>query len=116
MGLRWNFGSGFPFTQTRGFYNNQILGAGQVNYPTSNPKDFGVIFSSVRNGGRLPDYHRLDLSFMHIIKFSKYLNLEINASVVNAYDRDNIFYFDRIRYSRVNQLPIMPSISTKLSF
>jgi hypothetical protein len=116
FGFRWNFGSGFPFTQTRGFYNNQVLGAGQTTYPTSNPTDFGVIFSSTRNGGRLPDYHRLDLSFTHIVNISKYIKLDINASLVNAYDRNNIFYFDRIRYSRVEQLPIIPSLSTKLSF
>ena len=31
-------------------------------------------------------------------------------------ERDNIFYFDRVRYSRVNQLPILPSLSATFHF
>jgi hypothetical protein len=37
-------------------------------------------------------------------------------SVTNAYDRPNIFYFDRLNYERVNQLPILPTLSGKLYF
>lgn len=116
FGLRWNLGTGLPFTQTRGFYNQQNITSSNTNYTTSNPNDFGIIYASNRNGGRLPDYHRLDVSFTHIINISKHSNLELNASAVNTYNRDNIFYFDRIRYSRVNQLPFMPSVAAKLTF
>jgi len=42
--------------------------------------------------------------------------VEIVASVTNSYDRNNIFYFDRLRYSRVDQLPIIPSVALKLNF
>ena len=117
MSARWNLGSGFPFTKTQGFYNYQDF-LGGVNSPflTSNPEELGIIYSEIRNGGRLPYYHRLDLSMTRKFKFTKHSGLELNASVTNVYDRPNIFYFDRVKYNRVNQLPILPSLSAKLFF
>jgi len=38
------------------------------------------------------------------------------APVTNAYNRENIFYFNRVKYERVNQLPLMPSIGMSLTF
>ena len=117
LSARWNLGSGFPFTKTRGFYNYQsYLGGVSTPYETNNPEDIGIIYSSERNGGRLPYYHRFDISLQKKIKFTKYMGLETNLSVTNAYDRPNIFYFDRLNYKRVNQLPILPSVSVKFYF
>ncbi|HRO08764.1 MAG TPA: TonB-dependent receptor [Saprospiraceae bacterium] len=117
VSARWNLGSGFPFTKTRGFYNYQsYLGGVTTPYETNNPHDIGIIYSSERNGGRLPYYHRLDLSLQKKIKFTKYSGMEANLSVTNAYDRPNIFYFDRLNYKRVNQLPILPTLSVKFYF
>ena len=50
------------------------------------------------------------------LTFSKYVKAEIVASVTNVYNRANIFYFDRVRYQRVNQLPILPSLSMTVQF
>lgn len=118
-GVRWNFGSGFPFTQTQGFYNNVTFDDGvntDVLGGNSDPKDLGIIYSDKRNGGRLPYYHRMDISLKRIFKFSKHSLLEVTASATNAYNRPNIFYFDRVRYTRVNQLPILPSLSATFQF
>lgn len=116
-GLRWNLGSGFPFTLTQGFYGqyNFIEEGIDTDYLTGNPA-LGIIYSTERNSGRLPHYHRLDISLKRNFEITKHVNLEIIASVTNAYDRENIFYFDRIRYERVDQLPILPSLGAKLSF
>jgi CarboxypepD_reg-like domain/TonB-dependent Receptor Plug Domain len=113
---RWNFGTGFPFTLTQGFYGSipPSTGVGS-DILTTNP-DLGIIYSDKRNGGRLPDYHRLDISLRKAIEFTKFIKLDIVASATNAYDRSNIFYFDRINYSRVNQLPILPSLAATLRF
>jgi len=115
--VRWNLGSGFPFTKTRGFYNFLDFFQGvDTPYETENPDNVGVIFSQTRNGGRLPYYHRLDISVQKKIAFSKHSGLEIVGSITNAYDRPNIFYFDRISYKRVDQLPVIPSLSAKFYF
>lgn len=116
LGARWNFGSGFPFTLTQGFYSSYDFSDGVgTDVLTGNP-DLGIVYSDVRNGGRLPYYHRLDVSVKRIFRFSKYTNLEVSASCTNAYDRNNIFYFDRVRYTRVDQLPFMPALSMTFQF
>jgi len=118
-GVRWNFGSGFPFTQTQGFYNNIPFQDGvntDVLGGNIQPNDLGILYSDKRNGGRLPYYHRMDISIKRLFKFTKFSNLEVTASATNVYNRPNIFYFDRLRYSRVNQLPILPSLSATFQF
>jgi hypothetical protein len=113
---RWNFGTGFPFTLTQGFHTNFDFRDGITTDVLEGNPDIGVIFSSDRNDGRLPDYHRLDLSLKKTINFSKRSRLEATLSVTNAYDRDNIFFFDRISFDRVDQLPILPSLGLAFHF
>ncbi|TNE59141.1 MAG: TonB-dependent receptor [Bacteroidetes bacterium] len=116
LGARWNFGSGFPFTLTQGFFNNFDFDQGIGSDVLSGNGDLGIIYANERNTGRLPYYHRLDLSLKRTIKFSKNGRIEITASCTNVYDRENIFYFDRVRFDRVNQLPILPSLSMTVQF
>jgi hypothetical protein len=116
LAARWNFGSGFPFTLTQGFYSNFNFKDGiSTDVLRGNP-DLGIIYSSTRNGGRLPDYHRLDVSATKHLTLTKTVKLDVVASATNVYDRRNIFYFDRVRYSRVNQLPILPSLAATFHF
>ncbi|MFN3939458.1 MAG: TonB-dependent receptor plug domain-containing protein, partial [Chitinophagales bacterium] len=113
---RWNFGSGFPFTQTAGFYEFvDFLDGVSTDYTTANG-ELGIIYDDDLNGGRLPTYHRLDLSLKKRFEFANEHKLETTLSVTNVYNRENIFYFDRIRYERVNQLPILPSIAVSYAF
>ena len=113
--LRWNLGSGFPFTQTQGFYENLTFSNGiNTNYTTTNG-ELGIEYAEL-NEGRLPYYHRLDASISKKIQLSKNINIDITGSITNAYNRENIFYFNRVKYKRVNQLPIMPSIGASIKF
>ncbi len=113
---RWNLGSGFPFTQTAGFYESiDFLDGISTDYTTTNG-ELGIIYDEDLNGGRLPYYHRLDIGAKRMISFANKNKMEITMSVTNVYNRENIFYFDRVRYERVNQLPILPSVSVSYSF
>ena len=85
-----------------------------TDYTTTNG-ELGIEYAEL-NQGRLPYYHRLDFSISKSIKLTKNSDLDMTASVTNAYNRENIFYFNRIKYERVNQLPIMPSFGISLSF
>ncbi len=116
FGVRWNYGSGFPFTQTQGFYQNIDLSDIATTDILTGNYDLGTLLAGERNGGRLSDYHRLDVSLKRTFHFSKNSKLEILASVTNAYDRDNIFYVDRITNNRVNQLPVLPSLGVTFGF
>lgn len=117
ISARWNLGSGFPFTLTRGFYNQQTFDSGvNTDILQGNSDNLGILYSENRNSGRLPYYHRLDLSLTKNIQFTKHTGLEIIGSVTNAYNRPNMFYFNRITYQRVDQLPVLPTLSMKLYF
>ncbi|MCB0819032.1 MAG: TonB-dependent receptor [Bacteroidetes bacterium] len=112
---RWNFGSGFPFTQTQGFYENiSLSGSLNQDYTTTNGV-LGTSYGSI-NQGRLPTYHRLDLNLKRVMPLGDHTTLELTAGVTNAYNRENIFYFDRIKFERINQLPILPSLGANFLF
>jgi hypothetical protein len=113
---RFNFGSGFPFTLTQGFYEQiNFLDGINTNYTTQNG-ELGIIYDDSLNTGRLPYYHRVDIAIKKKIQIAENSMLELNASVINVYNRENIFYFDRVNYERVDQLPILPSIGASLTF
>ncbi|MFM9951421.1 MAG: TonB-dependent receptor [Saprospiraceae bacterium] len=114
--LRWNMGSGFPFTRTQGFYqDNTFEDLILTNVLTGN-FGLGTLLSAERNDGRLSFYHRLDASVKRTFFFGEYAKLEVLASVTNVYNRENVFYVDRVSNNRVNQLPILPSLGMTFSF
>jgi hypothetical protein len=113
--IRWNFGSGFPFTPTAGFFEALSFQNGiNTDYLHQNG-ELGYFYGEL-NSKRLPDYHRLDMTIKRTFVFSRRNMLDISFSVTNIYNRNNIFYFDRIMYERVDQLPILPSIGFNWKF
>ena len=111
---RWNLGSGFPFTQTQGFYEKILFENINSSYTEQNGQ-LGVIYGQL-NLGRLPWYHRLDMSIKKKWEFSKNNVLETTLGVTNVYDRNNLFYFDRISYAKKYQLPFLPSFGITMTF
>ena len=43
-----------------------------------------------------------------------FANFSIDASIINLYDRKNIFYFDRVTGEQVNMLSFLPTVSIKV--
>ena len=115
VNARWNFGSGFPFTQTQGYYG-QIPFNGDVNYDYTNSNASLAILFGPLNQGRLPTYHRLDLGVTKSWRLDENQLIELDLSLTNTYDRQNIFYFDRVRFQRINQLPFLPSAGLSYKF
>jgi hypothetical protein len=115
--LRYNLGSPFPFTQTQGFYeNNNLLANGvNTNYLQQNGQ-LGILYANAINGGRLSYYHRLDISAKKRITITKKSNVDVTMGMTNVYNRNNIFYVNRIENVYVYQLPIFPSISAVWNF
>ncbi len=113
--IRWNYGSGFPFTKTAGFYEYQDFQDGIYSDPTTVNGDLGISYGSL-NAGRLPSYHRLDFSLKRSFLLSNTSNMDVTLSAINVYDRENIFYVDRIRNQRVNQLPFLPTLGMNMTF
>lgn len=115
INARWNFGTGFPFTQTQG-YINTLNPSGALTYNFNNANGQLNYIPAALNQGRLPDYHRFDIGVKYRYKISERSNLEVNAGATNVYNRENIFYVDRFTFRRFNQLPIMPSVNITLAF
>jgi hypothetical protein len=112
---RWNLGSGFPFTQTYGLYENLVTGPGQFSLDPATSGALNIWYASI-NGGRFPWYHRLDIAIQRTWKFNSGQNIELAISVMNVYNRQNVFYIDRITMQRINQLPFLPTISLTWRF
>jgi len=115
ISARWNFGSGFAFTQSAGYYENLNLQDGITTDYTTGNGDLGILLANI-NGGRLPTYHRLDIGAKYTKKFNDRLGIEVNAGATNVYNRKNIFYVDRVTFKRVNQLPILPYLGMQFHF
>jgi len=113
--MRWNFGSGFPFTLTQGNYEKLDFNQGITSNYTTGNGSLGILYGEL-NGGRLSYYHRLDCSVKKTFTFSKNSKLEADLSVTNAYDRKNIFYINRITAEKIYQLPFMPSFGLNFIF
>jgi Carboxypeptidase regulatory-like domain/TonB-dependent Receptor Plug Domain len=114
---RWNLGTGLPFKQTVGVYEEPVIQNIDDNYVTGNANSLTFIYDE-GNNGRLPTYHRFDLNIKKTIKFEDKPNMkvEIVGGVTNIYSRKNIFYVNRVTNEKVFQLPIMPSIAVNFKF
>lgn len=111
-GAVWNFNSGLPYTPIIGYYDKLYINDfTNTWYSPGNFQPFTILGD--RNIGRLPVYHRLDLSLSKSFKLG-FLKLTADASVINVYNRKNIFYFKRETGERVNMLPFLPTATIKL--
>ncbi|MEO0469703.1 MAG: carboxypeptidase-like regulatory domain-containing protein [Bacteroidota bacterium] len=117
VSVRWSLGSGFPFTQTQGYFEKlNFLDDGALTDVATQNGQLGIILSDELNGGRLPFYHRLDFSAKRRWLVSNAMLVEASASIVNVYNRNNIFYFDRLAFEPVYQLPFIPSLGITLKY
>lgn len=115
LNARWNFGSGLPFTQTQGYYQKiDFSGGTGTDITQANADELTAVYANL-NEGRLPTYHRFDVNLKKLVKFKK-STLELNFGITNVYNRENIFYVDRVTAEKVYQLPILPSFGMAWGF
>lgn len=112
--FRWEVGSGFPFTQTIGYYDRLTLGnVFSTGFIGETGKPYTLL--GRKNAARLPAYHRLDASAVY--KFSLgALRGSLGLHIINVYNHKNIFYFDRQTGQQVNMLPFFPSMALNLEY
>ena len=111
VAVRWQYGSGLPYTRPYGF--DVVIPPFGLPEPTTDPGVRRVVFERPFNG-RLPTFHRLDVSVGHTFRLESGAELEVQGGAINAYDRDNIFYYDVFRSLRVDQLPLIPYVALRL--
>jgi hypothetical protein len=112
---RWNFGTGFPYTPSAGYYETVTFDEdATINHLTSNG-EMGIIYGDY-NSTRLPSYHRLDAAILKKFPLGKMSVIEAEFSIINIYNRKNIFYIDRRTNEQVYQLPFLPSLRVSIEF
>ena len=116
LNIRWNLGSGLPFTPTAGYYQGQNFSGGvTTDFIRDNPSYMTTLLGTF-NSQRLPYYHRLDITFKKQFNFKNKDVMEIVASITNVYNRNNIFYVNRITSKIIYQFPILPSFGLNYNF
>jgi hypothetical protein len=117
VSARWNLGTGLPFKQTTGVFEEPEISTIDGDYVSGNANSLTFVYEDI-NTGRLPTYHRLDINVKKAIEFknSEHMKLELIAGVTNVYSRENIFYVNRVTNEKVNQLPVMPSVALNFKF
>jgi hypothetical protein len=112
--VKWEYGSGFPFSQTVGYFDRLSLDnalPGQFENETGSP----YIMLGPKNAARLPAYHRMDVSVLYNLKVFG-LDVNVGADLLNVYNNKNIFYFDRQTGQRVNMLSFYPSVTVTVQY
>jgi hypothetical protein len=113
--VRWNYGSGFPFTKTRGLYPQLTYIQSVSGEIIRVNEDLGVALDSI-NKGQLPDYHRLDVHVKRKFFISESCLMEVGIGATNVYNYYNIFYVNRVTADKIYQLPILWSLNANISF
>ena len=128
-GIRWNVGTGTPFTRAVGIYaynTPRIVDNGGRLLWSGSEEDDGfdggyAVQLGPRNASRYPTYHRLDLSFRKTVEKS-WGTLVPYVDLVNVYNRRNVlFYFyeyDRAPPVRsgISMFPILPTLGLEVRF
>jgi len=109
--LKFQYGSGLPFTKIAGFYDHiSPVFANQGFHQTVGSTR--ILYADPFRG-RLPAYHSLDITLERTFGFSG-VRGKLLGGVINAYNRDNLFYYDVWNNERINQLPLVPTLGLKL--
>ena len=114
--IRWNLGSGLPFTPTAGFFQSENFSDGVTTDPITNNTETVSTILGQFNSQRLPYYHRFDVTLKKKFKFKNKTIMEVVLSVTNAYNRKNIFYVNRVTNEEIYQFPLLPSFGVSYKF
>ncbi len=113
--IRWNYGSGFPFSQDQAIYPHSTLGGTISGDYTSENEELYYLLGDL-NGGRLPSYQRMDVGLKKKIFIGEHNVIDLSASITNVYNYKNIFYVDRITSEKIYQMPFLYSFGVTWSF
>ncbi|MFP8488820.1 TonB-dependent receptor [Gracilimonas sp. Q87] len=117
---RWKFTGSFSFATGQSY--TKVLGRYvQYDLPWTN-EDRNAFTVGKVNASRLPNYHRLDISFSRSGRFFNLGDSELQLQIINVYSRRNTWFYNfdfnenPIEINAVNMLPILPSISYTVNF
>ena len=120
-GVRWNLGTGLPYTRPLGsfaYFSPQNVSGGRLVWQE---EEANAMYLGPRNGARYPVYHRLDLSMRRTFTYG-WGTLTPHLDVLNVYNRKNVlFYFfdytaQTATRSGLSMFPILPTVGVEVTF
>ncbi|HEY0673969.1 MAG TPA: hypothetical protein VGD27_16950, partial [Longimicrobiales bacterium] len=122
-GVRWNLGSGLPYTRPVGgylMYNYQFDPALRTLGEAPDSATVAVLLGQ-RNAERYPVYHRLDFSMRKTFN-KRWGTLTPHIDILNVYNRKNVlFYFYEYEKSPpvrsgISMFPFLPTVGLEVTF
>ena len=117
---RWKFTASFNFASGQAY--TEVLGRyAQFDLPFTN-EDRNTFTVGKVNASRLPNYHRMDISFSRAGRFFDLGDSELQLQLINIYSRRNVWFYsfdfdeNPVQVNEVNLLPILPSVSYTVKF
>ena len=118
VGLRWNFGSGRPYTSPVALY---YIYDHQISDRLFDPTYAQGVFFGQKNGARYPAYHRLDIILRKTWQ-KRWGTVTPYLNVINVYNRKNVHFY-QYNYMGIpptrtgfSMLPILPTVGVEVSF
>lgn len=137
LGIRWQYGSGFPYTEPVGIKPRIILAdnnldgkpetpiiATRKNSAEPNEQEviYDIDFANNKLNARKPEYHRLDIRLTALTDFWG-LNWTFYLDVINAYNKSNVLAYDYYVNSDLTlgreantMFPIIPTLGFSVKF
>lgn len=128
-GLRWNVGTGTPYTRALGTYASYtprvLEQGGRLEWDGSGEEDSPfsqyAVYLEDRNASRYPTYHRLDLSARKTVRKS-WGTLVPYVDILNTYNRRNVLFYayeyevpPPVR-SGFSMFPLLPTFGLEVHF
>lgn len=128
-GLRWNVGTGTPYTRAVGAYAlyspRFVDRGGRLDWQGGSDQSDLLPWSAVvlgdRNGSRYPTYHRLDVSARKTVR-KPWGTVVPYLDILNVYNRRNVlFYFYEFTErppvrSGISMFPFLPTFGVEVHF
>ena len=117
-GLRWNLGTGLPYTRPIARYEVHRQRLIDLRLDEENTM---ALLLGPRNGERYPVRHRLDISLRRPV-YRSWGTVTPYLNVINVYNRKNVlfYYFNygpgRPERTGSSMLPVLPSLGVEVSF
>ena len=111
---KWKIASGLPYTPIAGFYG--LMQFDPYNLPAyaEQPLYNQALFGNL-NTARLPGFQSLDLSGSYELYFD-WAHLTLQGTLINVYNRRNVFYINNVTGDVVYQLPTLFDFSLGWNF
>ena len=110
----WRYTTGAPYTRLFAF-DFALPFFDLVNQDVNTDRGAAQSLYSEPFDGRLPSFHRLDVSLSREFNLLPGFSLDAEIGAINAYNVRNVFYFDVNTFEQIDQTRLLPYASLSMN-